>query len=168
MSDLTLALALVGIISIACQFTAHKVKLPAILFLLVAGIFVGPVTGVINADDLFGDLLEDNTAKPAALPIWLSIEVETQDYLNDLQQRIHTMTADMNVEVLQLRRARSGKQVQITQEAQETLNELSVEDVFERRLALERFETEQEQERLGRIRNTFSDIVESIKLENAS
>ena len=57
MSDLTLALALVGIISIACQFTAHKVKLPAILFLLVAGIFVGPVTGVINADDLFGDLL---------------------------------------------------------------------------------------------------------------
>jgi len=57
MSDLTLALALVGIISIVCQFTAHKVKLPAILFLLVAGIFVGPVTGVINADDLFGDLL---------------------------------------------------------------------------------------------------------------
>ncbi|MDA8621534.1 sodium:proton antiporter [Psychrosphaera sp.] len=57
MSDLTLALALVGIISIACQFTAHRVKLPAILFLLVAGIFVGPVTGVINADDLFGDLL---------------------------------------------------------------------------------------------------------------
>lgn len=57
MSDLTLALALVGIISIVCQFTAHKVKLPAILFLLVAGIFVGPVTGIINADDLFGDLL---------------------------------------------------------------------------------------------------------------
>lgn len=57
MSDLTLALALVGIISIACQFFAHRVKLPAILFLLLAGIFVGPVTGTINADQLFGDLL---------------------------------------------------------------------------------------------------------------
>jgi len=116
--------------------------------------------------DLFGELLGDEVT-PAALPIWLSIEVETQDYLNDLQQRIQTMTADMNVEVLQLRRARSGKQAQITQEAKETLNELTVGDVFERRLALESFETKQEQQRLGRIRNTFGEIVESIKLEDA-
>ncbi len=57
MSDLTLSLALVGLLSIACQFFAHRVKLPAILFLLLAGIVVGPVLGSINADALFGDLL---------------------------------------------------------------------------------------------------------------
>jgi NhaP-type Na+/H+ or K+/H+ antiporter len=36
---------------------AYKIKLPAILPLLIAGIIVGPVTGIINADLLFGDLL---------------------------------------------------------------------------------------------------------------
>ena len=115
--------------------------------------------------DLFGNLVDD---KPTALPIWLCIEVETQDYLNDLQQRVQAMTADMNVEILQLRRARAGRQAQIKQEAKETLNELSVEDVFERRLALESFETESEQQRLGRIRDTFGEIVEVVKSGDAS
>jgi NhaP-type Na+/H+ or K+/H+ antiporter len=48
---------MVGLISIACQFLAYKIKLPAILPLLIAGIIVGPVTGFIDADLLFGDLL---------------------------------------------------------------------------------------------------------------
>ncbi|MBT0586172.1 cation:proton antiporter [Alteromonas sp. SM 2104] len=52
-----MSLVIVGLLSIACQFLAHRVKLPAILFLLLAGIIVGPVTGTINADALFGDLL---------------------------------------------------------------------------------------------------------------
>jgi len=55
--DPTIALVVVGLTSIACQFFAHKVKLPAILFLLIAGIVIGPVTGTFNADQLFGDLL---------------------------------------------------------------------------------------------------------------
>ncbi|MFC4698797.1 cation:proton antiporter [Glaciecola siphonariae] len=57
MIDPTIALVAVGLLSIACQFLAHKVKLPAILFLLIAGIIVGPVTGTFTADALFGDLL---------------------------------------------------------------------------------------------------------------
>ncbi len=57
MSDLTIPLVLVGLLSIACQFFAYRAKLPAILFLLIAGIVVGPVTGIMNADDMFGDLL---------------------------------------------------------------------------------------------------------------
>jgi NhaP-type Na+/H+ or K+/H+ antiporter len=57
MNDLTIPLVIVGLLSIACQYFAHRVKLPAILFLLIAGIVVGPVTGFMNADSLFGDLL---------------------------------------------------------------------------------------------------------------
>lgn len=57
MLDPTLALVAVGLLSISCQFIAHKVKLPAILFLLLAGIIIGPVTGTFTADGLFGDLL---------------------------------------------------------------------------------------------------------------
>ncbi|KXI27765.1 cation:proton antiporter [Paraglaciecola hydrolytica] len=57
MNDPIIPLVAVGLISIACQFFAYKIKIPAILPLLVVGIIVGPVTGLINADNLFGDLL---------------------------------------------------------------------------------------------------------------
>ncbi|PSW06308.1 exonuclease subunit SbcD [Photobacterium lipolyticum] len=97
-----------------------------------------------------------------ALPIWLYIEVETQDYLNDLQQRIQAMTAELNVEVLQLRRSRTNRQAQIEREEKEMLAELTPLDVFERRLAQEQFDTEQDQQRITRIRQTFCDIVEEV------
>lgn len=57
MSDPIIPLVLVGLISITCQFLAYKIKLPAILPLLVAGVIVGPVTGLIDPDLLFGELL---------------------------------------------------------------------------------------------------------------
>ncbi|MCK9609021.1 MAG: cation:proton antiporter [Methylomonas sp.] len=52
-----LTLAGIGIISILCQWIAWRVKLPAILFLLVAGIAAGPGTGWLNPDETFGNLL---------------------------------------------------------------------------------------------------------------
>ena len=55
MSDPIIPLVAVGLISIVCQYFAYRIKLPAILPLLVVGILVGPVYGVINADALFGD-----------------------------------------------------------------------------------------------------------------
>ena len=39
------------------QWLAWRVKLPAILFLLLAGIVLGPVTGVFRPDAMLGDLL---------------------------------------------------------------------------------------------------------------
>lgn len=42
----------------ACQWLAWRVKLPSILFLLLAGIVVGPTLGLIDPDAVFGDLLE--------------------------------------------------------------------------------------------------------------
>ena len=52
-----IALAAIGILALICQWLAWWIKLPAILFLLVAGILVGPVFGWILPDDLFGNLL---------------------------------------------------------------------------------------------------------------
>jgi NhaP-type Na+/H+ or K+/H+ antiporter len=52
-----IALASIGLLGIACQWLAWRVKLPAILFLLLGGILVGPVTGWLHPDRLFGDLL---------------------------------------------------------------------------------------------------------------
>ncbi len=52
-----LALAAIGMASVLCQWFAWWVKLPAILFLLLVGIIAGPVSGWLNPDVLFGDLL---------------------------------------------------------------------------------------------------------------
>ena len=52
-----ITLAVIVFIGIACQWFSWWFKLPAILFLLLSGLFLGPVTGFIQPDRLFGDLL---------------------------------------------------------------------------------------------------------------
>jgi exonuclease SbcD len=99
------------------------------------------------------------------LATWLSIEVETQNYLNDLQQRIHVLTEGMNVEILQLRRAKKQQQKRIEGDNKEVLAELSPVDVFERRLALEEFITAEDQERLKRLRQQFEKTVAEVEQE---
>ncbi len=43
--------------SIFCQWLAWRIKLPAIIFLLAAGVLAGPVLGILNPDHLLGELL---------------------------------------------------------------------------------------------------------------
>ncbi|SEW27972.1 sodium:proton antiporter [Luteibacter sp. 329MFSha] len=52
-----LLLTLMLVIGFFCQWVAWRVRLPAILFLLLAGIVAGPVTGLLRPDKLMGDLL---------------------------------------------------------------------------------------------------------------
>lgn len=52
-----LLLAAIVFIGIGCHWLAWQVKLPAIIFLLLAGIIAGPVTGLVQPDALFGELL---------------------------------------------------------------------------------------------------------------
>jgi len=55
--QILISLAGIGVLGIACQWVAWWARLPAILFLLLCGLIVGPVTGLLNPDSLFGDLL---------------------------------------------------------------------------------------------------------------
>ncbi|MDF2786236.1 MAG: exonuclease SbcD [Pantoea eucrina] len=71
------------------------------------------------------------------LPVWLDIEITTQEYLTDLQRRIEQLTATLPVEVLLVRRSRTLRQRSLEQLTNETLSELKVEEVFARRLAQE-------------------------------
>ena len=57
MHDPMVLLVAVGLISISCQYFAFKMKVPAILPLLVAGILLGPTFGILDPDALFGDIL---------------------------------------------------------------------------------------------------------------
>ncbi|MBD1574198.1 sodium:proton antiporter [Vibrio sp. S17_S38] len=52
-----LMLAAVGLVGLGCQWLAWRMKLPAILFLLIAGFIIGPITHVFAPNDMFGDLL---------------------------------------------------------------------------------------------------------------
>lgn len=94
--------------------------------------------------------------------VWLSIEVQAQDYLSDLQERISRLTQDLNVEVLQLRRAREKRNQTLSQESAETLSELSPMEVFEKRIALEDFESDTEKARLERMTVTFKQVMTEV------
>jgi NhaP-type Na+/H+ or K+/H+ antiporter len=52
-----IGISLIGVVAFICQWFAWWIKLPAILFLLLAGLVLGPLLGLLNPDSLFGELL---------------------------------------------------------------------------------------------------------------
>ena len=83
----------------------------------------------------------------AEQPVWLEVMVGTDDYLSDLQQRIAALCEGLPVEVLRIRRERGNAVAGLQGQARDTLDELSVEDVFTQRLSSESLD-EGEQARL--------------------
>lgn len=55
--SIVLLLASIGVLSLFCQWLAWRVRMPAIVFLLAAGIACGPVLNYLNPDEVFGELL---------------------------------------------------------------------------------------------------------------
>ena len=112
-------------------------------------------------------LLKDELASDAAdtKTIWLSIEVNTQDYLSDLQGRIQQIIddakSDQVLEVLQLKRTRQQDKT-IVRECQETLSELNFNQVFERRLAMETCDCDDKKAQFSRITAIFNDIANQV------
>ncbi|WP_028111941.1 exonuclease subunit SbcD [Ferrimonas kyonanensis] len=98
-----------------------------------------------------------------AAPVWLDIEVVSDDYLNDLQPRIEAMIAELPVEVLLLRRARSQPRGTLAQQQKETLAELSIDEVFARRLQDETFDGDQGEVRKERLNTLFAQVVEQLQ-----
>ncbi len=50
-------LAVITVVAFLCQWASWRIKLPAILPLLISGLLLGSVTGLIQPKQLFGDLL---------------------------------------------------------------------------------------------------------------
>jgi exonuclease SbcD len=75
-------------------------------------------------------------------PVWLDIEITTDDYLHEMQRQIQALTEDLPVEVLLVRRSREQREKILLSAQRETLSELRVEEVFERRLSLEEIDDE--------------------------
>lgn len=97
--------------------------------------------------------------------VWLCLEVASEDYLPDLQQRVQELVAGLNVEVLQLRRIRNPKRQALTAAQQETLAELTPQQVFNKRLQMEDFSDEVAQARLSRLQQHFNQLLSELELE---
>lgn len=65
---------------------------------------------------------------------WLEVIVSSQDYLDDLQQRVTAMVDGHDIDVLLLRRERKHRSATLEAAQKQTLNELSVHDIFDHRL----------------------------------
>ena len=102
---------------------------------------------------------------PEPTKIWLDIEVNSAEYLQDLSARIETLIEDYPVEVLLIRRSKKSRESMPSHQKKITLNELSLDEVFESRLANENWETEEQQERKIRITHLFQHAVEQAKEE---
>ncbi|ACA86882.1 cation:proton antiporter [Shewanella woodyi] len=55
--QITAMLGLLGVLSLLCQWIGWKLRLPAILPLLLCGLIIGPGFGFLKPDEIFGDLL---------------------------------------------------------------------------------------------------------------
>ncbi|WP_341502167.1 exonuclease subunit SbcD [Gallaecimonas sp. GXIMD4217] len=89
---------------------------------------------------------------------WLEVEVTGQDYLSDLQARVQALCEGIEVELLRVRRSRSGER-QLAAEAKETLADLNPTEVFERRLAAEQLEPAL----AGELRSRFSTVLSELE-----
>ncbi|EPK7357794.1 exonuclease subunit SbcD [Kluyvera ascorbata] len=97
----------------------------------------------------------DADAEPAT---WVDIEITSDEYLHDIQRKIQVITDDLPVEVLLVRRSREQRQRILASLERETLSELSVDEVFHRRLALETLEEPQ----LQRLQTLFNETLHGL------
>lgn len=96
-------------------------------------------------------------------PAWLEVVVTTDDYLNDLQARLAQLCDGLPVEVLRIRRERGVARPCLQGEARETLDELSVEEVFQRRLGLEALEEAE----AARLTDLYRQVLEQVRDDTA-
>lgn len=57
-TEVTIALASIVVFGVGAQWLARRTGLPSIVLLLLAGIFAGPVTGLVDPEELFGEALD--------------------------------------------------------------------------------------------------------------
>ncbi|WP_016956193.1 exonuclease subunit SbcD [Catenovulum agarivorans] len=98
---------------------------------------------------LKGDIqqIEDELAQLAALEqnIWLDIEISSDEYHSDLQQKLLSLTVDSELEILRVRRSKKVIQQKLAEKSV-SLDELTPLDVFNQRVANLELTTEQIQD----------------------
>ena len=113
-------------------------------------------------------LIEDNSNKSSnkkkleKKKLWLDIEIESADYLNDLHKQINQLTQDLPIEILLVRRTKEARQQMANSTDKTILTELSLQDVFNKRLALENWQTAAQQAQQQRLNTLFQEVVGAV------
>jgi len=92
--ELLVALTAVIFLGIAAQWVSWKIKVPAILFLLVIGVVAGPVTGLLDPDAMFGELLFPMVSLAVAVILFegsLTLRFKDLSGLSSMIQRLVTV-----------------------------------------------------------------------------
>ena len=96
-----------------------------------------------------------------ATPVWLEVLVTADDYLSDLQPRLQALCEGLPDEVLRIRRERGTAVAGLTSATRETLDELSVSDVFAQRLSSESLEPEVQARLVGLYQQVVAELAEA-------
>lgn len=81
-------IVIISLAAIVAQWSAWKLHVPAILFLLGLGFVLGPVTGLVQPDLLMGDLLKPFIAASVAVILF---EGSLQLNLKELREARHAV-----------------------------------------------------------------------------
>ncbi len=87
-----LGLSAIPLLGVSSQWLSWRLKLPSILLLLSVGILAGPVTGLLNPDKVFGDLLFPVVSLCVALILFeggMSLHVSE---LKDIGKEVRSLT----------------------------------------------------------------------------
>jgi exonuclease SbcD len=98
--------------------------------------------------------------------VWLDIEIDSSEYLQDLNSRIEQLVSDLPVEILLVRRSKKSRQAMPNNQKKITLNELSLTDVFNTRLDQENWQTDEEQALKGRLITLFQKAISQVKFSD--
>ncbi|WP_110968199.1 cation:proton antiporter [Pseudomonas huaxiensis] len=94
--QILLAFGGIGAAALGCQWLAWRLKLPAILFLLLSGILAGPVLGWLDPQEMFGPLLMPLVSLAVALILFegsLTLHLSQWRDIGSVVQRMVTLGA---------------------------------------------------------------------------
>ncbi|GHE91030.1 exonuclease subunit SbcD [Thalassotalea profundi] len=120
-------------------------------------------TSIDDLAEQIGSVVSNTPLENKEQCIWLDIEINSAEYLQDLTVRIEDIIKSLPVEVLLVRRAKASREKMVSHEKKITLNELSLTDVFETRLAEEHWQTQEEVARKERLQTLFAQVVEQVQ-----
>ncbi|PYG31632.1 cation:proton antiporter [Pelagimonas varians] len=89
--DPVLALALIGVLGVGSQWLAWRLRLPAIVLMLAAGLLVGPGLGILNPEQQFGDMLRPMIGIAVAIILFEGGMVLNLHSLNDAAKGVRRL-----------------------------------------------------------------------------
>lgn len=94
MNSIALTVAIVGVLGIGAQWVAWRTGWPAIVLMLAAGFIAGPITGWIDPEAAFGEMLEPMVGIGVALILFeggLSLDLRELRHSGDAVWRLATV-----------------------------------------------------------------------------